>query len=142
MRTCYHYRYYFLLLQAGRINCEAQQSFCWHLGIYPRKAPRVFVYSQKEIISGSFVEYKDDWAVKNLKIFCQEQLPRFSRRVELDTFQLSSGTVGWVPSVMLLSTKKDTPVIWRVLSGLYRKRFIFYNVVVSPLQSHNLDFLK
>ncbi|KAL6337671.1 hypothetical protein AAG906_037264 [Vitis piasezkii] len=104
-------------LKAGSINCENEPTFCKELGIYPRKAPRVFVYSYKAIESGSLVEYKGDWATKNLK-------------VDLDTFDFSSGTVERLPRVMLLSTKKDTPVIWRALSGLYRKRFIFYDVEV------------
>ncbi|KAJ9693989.1 hypothetical protein PVL29_009791 [Vitis rotundifolia] len=117
-------------LKAGSINCENEPTFCKELGIYPRKAPRVFVYSYKAIESGSLVEYKGDWAMKNLKGFCQEHLPRFSKRVDLDTFDFSSGTVERLPRVMLLSTKKDTPVIWRALSGLYRKRFIFYDVEV------------
>ena len=130
-------------LQAGSINCENEPTFCKELGIYPRKAPRVFVYSYKAIESGSLVEYKGDWATKNLKGFCQEHLPRFSKRVDLDTFDFSSGTVERLPRVMLLSTKKDTPVIWRALSGLYRKRFIFYDVEVShsSLQTCNLNFL-
>lgn len=34
---------------------------------------------------------------------------------------------------MLLSTKKDTPVIWRVLSGLYNGRFVFYNTEVCHI---------
>ncbi|CBI18253.3 unnamed protein product, partial [Vitis vinifera] len=117
-------------LKAGSIYCENEPTFCKELGIYPRKAPRVFVYSYKAIESGSLVEYKGDWATKNLKGFCQEHLPRFSKRVDLDTFDFSSGTVERLPRVMLLSTKKDTPVIWRALSGLYRKRFIFYDVEV------------
>ncbi|XP_034694981.1 dnaJ protein ERDJ3A isoform X1 [Vitis riparia] len=117
-------------LKAGSINCENEPTFCKELGIYPRKAPRVFVYSYKAIQSGSLVEYKGDWATKNLKGFCQEHLPIFSKRVDLDTFDFSSGTVERLPRVMLLSTKKDTPVIWRALSGLYRKRFIFYDVEV------------
>ncbi|RVW31961.1 DnaJ protein ERDJ3A [Vitis vinifera] len=90
-------------LKAGSIYCENEPTFCKELGIYPRKAPRGF---------------------------CQEHLPRFSKRVDLDTFDFSSGTVERLPRVMLLSTKKDTPVIWRALSGLYRKRFIFYDVEV------------
>ncbi|RVW83988.1 DnaJ protein ERDJ3A [Vitis vinifera] len=90
-------------LKAGSINCENEPTFCKELGIYPEKHPEVFA--------------------KNI-------CPRFSKRVDLDTFDFSSGTVERLPRVMLLSTKKDTPVIWRALSGLYRKRFIFYDVEV------------
>jgi hypothetical protein len=90
----------------------------------------VFVYSYIPSEKGSLVEYNDDLAVKNLKSFCQEHLPRFSKRVNLNHFEFPSSTTEKLPRVMLLSTKKDTPIIWRVLSGLYHKRFIFYDAEV------------
>ncbi|KAL2902057.1 DnaJ protein ERDJ3A [Bienertia sinuspersici] len=117
-------------LKAGKINCENEPSFCKKHGISPRREPRLFVYSYITSESGSFVEYNDDWNVKSLKSFCQEHLPRFSRRVSLDNFQPSFGAGEKLPRVMLLSTKKDTPVIWRTLSGLYRKQFVFYDAQV------------
>lgn len=75
------------------------------------------------------VEYSGDLAAKNIKAFCQDHLPRFSKRIDpnsLDEFITSAK----LPGVILLSTKKDTPVIWRVLSGLYHKRFAFSDVQV------------
>ncbi|KAK7294730.1 hypothetical protein RJT34_17625 [Clitoria ternatea] len=119
-------------LKVGSINCEKEVSFCKELGIYPRRAPRVFVFSYKENEKGSLVEYSGDLAVKDLKAFCQEHLPRFSKRIELnyiDQFR----TTGKLPKVLLLSTKKDTPVIWRVLSGLYHKRLTFGDAEVRDL---------
>ena len=118
------------IFQAGSINCETELSFCKDLGVYPRRAPRAFVYSYRSSDGGSLVEYSDDLAVKNLKFFCQEHLPRFSKRIDLSQFEVSSGAAGILPKVMLLSKKKDTPVIWRVLSGLYRNRFSFYDAEV------------
>ncbi|KAL7227530.1 hypothetical protein ACSBR1_022395 [Camellia fascicularis] len=115
-------------LKVGSINFETKSSFCKDLGVYPRRTPRVFVYSYRVSDSGSFVEYNGDLAMKSLKTFCQEHLPRFSKRVDLNHFEFSSGTGKTLPKVLLLSTKKDTPVIWCVLSGLYRKRFVFYDV--------------
>ncbi|CAO2820139.1 unnamed protein product [Amaranthus hypochondriacus] len=117
-------------LKVGKINCDNESTFCKKHGIHPRKAPRLYVYSYITSESGSFVEYNDVWDAKSLKSFCQEHLPRFSRRISLDNFQPSFGTGEKLPRVMLLSTKKDTPVIWRALSGLYRKRFIFYDTQV------------
>lgn len=92
--------------------------------------PRVFVYSYKSSDKGSLVEFAGDLAVKDLKTFCQDHLPRFSKRVGLKSFDISQVTVEKLPTVVLLSTKKDTPVIWRVLSGLFRKRINFYDVEV------------
>ncbi|XP_021744727.1 dnaJ protein ERDJ3A-like [Chenopodium quinoa] len=121
-------------LKVGKINCETESSFCKNHGIHPRRVPRLFVYSYITSESGSFVEYNDEWDVKSLKSFCQEHLPRFSRRVSLADFQPSFGGAGErLPRVMLLSTKKDTPVIWRTLSGLYRKQFIFYDAQVHDV---------
>lgn len=132
-------------LQAGRVNCENEPSFCKELGIYPHEGPRIFIYSYKSIESGSLLEFTGLWTVKNLETFCLKYLPRFSKRVDLDTFGFSFGTTDRLPRVMLLSTKKDTPVIWRALSGLYRKRFIFYDAEVRHSlrfsQTCNLHFL-
>ncbi|KMT12367.1 hypothetical protein BVRB_5g103020 [Beta vulgaris subsp. vulgaris] len=117
-------------MKVGKLNCENEPSFCKNHGIYPRRAPRLFVYSYITSVSGSFVEYNDEWDIKSLKSFCQEHLPRFSRRISLDNFKPSFGAGEKLPRVMLLSTKKDTPMIWRTLSGLYRQRFIFYDAQV------------
>lgn len=118
------------ICQVGSINCEMELSLCKDLGILPQRMPRVFVYSYKASDKGSLVEYVGDLAVKDLKTFCQEHLPRFSKRVNLKNFEFSSITVEKLPRVILLSTKKDTPVIWRVLSGLFRKCIIFYDAEV------------
>lgn len=85
------------------------------------------MYSYIASDKGSLVEYNGDLAVKNLKSFCQEHQPRFSKRVDLRDLEFHSANVEKVPRVMLLSSKRDTPVIWRVLSGLYHKRFILYD---------------
>ncbi|TMW97698.1 hypothetical protein EJD97_005131 [Solanum chilense] len=117
-------------MKVGRINCETDASFCKGLGIYPRNVPRLFVYSLKSSGDGALMEYSDDLDVKRVKSFCHDHLPRFSKRVDLDHFDFVSQTVGGLPKVMLLSAKKDTPVIWRALSGLYRNRFVFYDAQV------------
>lgn len=76
------------------------------------------------------VEYNGDLLAKNVKSYCQEHLPRFSKRINLNYIESFSGTLEKLPRVLLVSTKKDTPVIWRVLSGLYRDRIVFYDVQV------------
>ena len=105
-------------------------SFCKELGTQPRRVPRVFVYSNKGSDKGSLVEYNGDLVAKTLKSFCQDHLPRFSKRIDLKQLQSYSGEEENLPRVVLLSTKKDTPVIWRALSGLFHKRFIFNDVEV------------
>ncbi|KAF7143302.1 hypothetical protein RHSIM_Rhsim05G0219200 [Rhododendron simsii] len=120
-------------LQVGSINCETESSFCKELGIHPHREPKIFVYSYVASNSGSLVEFRGDLAVKSLKTFCQEHLPRFSKRIDLSQFEFASGTGETLPKVMLLSTKKDTPVIWRVLSGLYHKRVAFYDSQVHDV---------
>ncbi|KAH9619723.1 hypothetical protein KSS87_006478 [Heliosperma pusillum] len=120
-------------LKVGKINCEIESSFCKTHKLNPHGAPKLFVYSFITSESGSFVEYSDDWNVRALKSFCQEHLPRFSRRISLNNFAPSFGAGAKLPQVMLLSTRKETPVIWRTLSGLYRKRFIFYDAQVHDV---------
>lgn len=114
----------------GKISCDTETSLCKELGIFPRRTSRVFIYSYAATGSGSLVEYTDELAAKSLKTFCQEHLPRFSKRVSLDQFKFPSGDKESLPTVMLLSTKKDTPVIWRALSGLYQKKFLLYDAQV------------
>ncbi|CAI9782367.1 unnamed protein product [Fraxinus pennsylvanica] len=122
-------------LEAGSINCDSDASFCQELGVYPRRAPRVFVYSYKSSESGSLVEYTGDLDEKRVKSFVKDYLPRFSKRIDLGHLDIASENAGNLPKVMLLSTKKDTPVIWRALSGLYRKRFVFYDAEVQDISS-------
>ncbi|KAF7845312.1 dnaJ protein ERDJ3A [Senna tora] len=120
-------------LKIGSINCEKEVSFCKEFGISPRRAPRVFVYSYKGNDKGSLVEYNGDLDVKNLKAFCQDNLPRFSKRTDLNSLDKFSAAEK-LPSVMLLSTKKDTPVIWRVLiTFIWRSLLIRIDVEVHDV---------
>ncbi|XP_017977860.1 PREDICTED: dnaJ protein ERDJ3A [Theobroma cacao] len=120
-------------IKVGSINCETESTFCKDLGMRPGRTPRLLVYSYKGSEKGSLEEYEGDLIAKNIKTFCQEHLPRFSKRISLNHLDLSSSNVETYPRVMLFSTKKDTPVIWRVLSGLYHKRFIFYDAEVHDV---------
>ncbi|KAK5804379.1 DnaJ subfamily C member 16 [Gossypium arboreum] len=120
-------------IKVGSINCETELSLCKDLAVHPERSPRLFVYSYKGSEKGSLEEYNGDLTAKNVKTFCQDHLPRFSKRISLNHFDLSSSNVERYPRVMLLSTKKNTPVIWRVLSGLYHKRFTFYDAEVHDV---------
>ncbi|XVF76851.1 hypothetical protein PTKIN_Ptkin13bG0300200 [Pterospermum kingtungense] len=128
-------------IKVGSINCETESSLCKDLGVLPGKAPRLFVYSYKGTEKGSLEEYRGDLIAKNVKTFCQDHLPRFSKRISLKHFELSSSNEGKYPRVMLLSTKKDTPVIWRVLSGLYHKRFTLYDAEVHDVSDPTVKTL-
>ncbi|KAI7991378.1 DnaJ protein ERDJ3A [Camellia lanceoleosa] len=99
-------------LKVGSQNCETESSFCKDLGVYPRRTPRVFVYSYKVTVNIS---------------------QGFQNVLDLNHFEFSSRTGETLPKVLLLSTKIDTPVIWRVLSGLYCKRFVFYDAEVRDV---------
>ncbi|KAL2330714.1 hypothetical protein Fmac_018295 [Flemingia macrophylla] len=127
-------------LKVGSINCGKEESFCKELGIYPRRATRLFAFSYKENEKGSLVEYSGDLVVKNLKSFSQEHLPRFSKRTDLNHLDQSS-TTEKLPRVLLLSTKKDTPVIWRVLSGLYHRRILFSDAEVHDVSDPRVKTL-
>ncbi|KAJ4816919.1 DnaJ protein ERDJ3A [Rhynchospora pubera] len=117
-------------LKAGKINCANEKSICQKAGLTGGRSARLYVYSYTSSDKGSLVEYTEDYTAKNLKAFCQEHLPRFSKRVDISQFVFPSNSAENLPQVLLLSTKKDTPVMWRALSGLYRKRFLFYDAQV------------
>ncbi|KAL3753588.1 hypothetical protein ACJRO7_000920 [Eucalyptus globulus] len=120
------------VVKVGWVNCESEPSFCKDLGTYPQ-VPRLFVYAYKHGDSGSLVEYKGDLVAKDLRTFCRENLPRFSKRVDLNHLEFSFGDGDSLPGMMLLSSKKDTPTIWRALSSLYHKRFNFYDLQVHDV---------
>ncbi|KAH6769285.1 DNAJ heat shock N-terminal domain-containing protein [Perilla frutescens var. frutescens] len=124
-------------LKVGSVNCESEKSLCKELGIYPRREPKIVVHSYASSEKASLVEYGGDLDVKSLKSFCQDHLPRFSKRIKLDKFDPAS-EAGRLPKVLLLSTKKNTPVIWRTLSGLYRKHFSFYDAEVHDASDPSL----
>ena len=115
------------------MNCQKDESLCRDHGVWPPKVPRIFVYSYKRSEKGELVDYRGELDSKNLKAFCQDQLPLFSTRHSSNSvdFYFTPSTKEKLPQVLLLSTKKETPIIWRVLSGLYRKRFKFHDAQVS-----------
>ncbi|KAK9159127.1 hypothetical protein Scep_005701 [Stephania cephalantha] len=124
-------------MKTGSINCQKQSSFCKELGVNPSRSARIFVYSYRGSDKGSLVEYKGDRETKALKVFCQDHLPRFSRRIDVGNLDFSLSKED-LPRVLLFSTKKDTPVIWRALSGLYRKRILFYDAEVHSNSQYRL----
>ncbi|KAI3474226.1 hypothetical protein Pfo_029014 [Paulownia fortunei] len=126
-----------VLEEVGSINCESDTSFCKDLGVYPRREPKIFVYSYASSEKGLLVEYDGDLDGRSLKSFCQDHLPRLSKRINLDNLNVAS-EAGGLPKVLLLSTKKSTPVIWRALSGLYRKRFVFYDAEVHDVSDQSV----
>ncbi|XP_039129778.1 dnaJ protein ERDJ3A [Dioscorea cayenensis subsp. rotundata] len=118
-------------VKAGSINCQKEQPLCKDLGISPSKSAKIFIYSYGAGEKGTLVEYSDELDAKSLKKFVQDHLPRFSKRIDLGQFDYSSSATDNIPQVLLLSTKKDTPVMWRVLSGLFLKRMQFYDAEVQ-----------
>ncbi|XP_031488950.1 dnaJ protein ERDJ3A [Nymphaea colorata] len=129
-------------LKVGSVNCKTEQKFCKELGVWPSTMPRIFVYSYRSSEEGSLVEYSGDLDSRQLRKFCQDQLPRFSKRVDLSAFDFSPKKGKNMPQVVLLSTKKETPVIWRTLCGLYRKQLIFYDAEIHDVSNPVMKGLK
>ncbi|PKA67098.1 Chaperone protein dnaJ 15 [Apostasia shenzhenica] len=125
-------------LKAGKINCQTEQALCRDVGVSTSGSAKLFIYSYGSSGKGSLLEYNGDIDARSLKTFCQDHLPRISKRVDLSRFEFSITTDN-LPEVLLLSTKKDTPVMWRAVSALYRKSFLFYDAEVHDI-SHS--FLK
>ncbi|KAH0470664.1 hypothetical protein IEQ34_000387 [Dendrobium chrysotoxum] len=125
-------------VKAGKINCQTEQALCRDLGVQASKLDRLFIYRYGSSGRDSLLEYNGEFDARSLKSFCQEHMPRISKRVDLSRFEFPSTNEN-LPQVLLLSTKKDTPIMWRVISGLYRKRFTFYDAEVHDV-SH--PFLK
>lgn len=126
-------------VRAGKINCDKEKALCKKAGVSVGKSARLFTYSYSTTEKGSLHEYSGDNDAKSLKTFCQEHLPRFSRRVDISQFSFPSHALPNLPQVLLLSTKKDTPAMWRAVSGMFRNRLIFYD---AEVQDVSLPLLK
>jgi hypothetical protein len=123
----------YLLVYAGKVNCDMERTLCKKAGVSLRKSARLFIYSYATIEKGSLHEYSGEHDAKSLKSFCQEHLPRFSKRVDISQFSSPLNVLPNLPRIPLLSTKKDTSVMWRVVSGMFRDRLIFYDAEVRNL---------
>ncbi|WVZ56595.1 hypothetical protein U9M48_007097 [Paspalum notatum var. saurae] len=124
-------------LRAGKVNCDNEKSLCTKAGVQIGKSARLFIYSYATTEKGSLHEYSGEHDAKSLKMFCQEHLPRFSKRVDIGQFSFPSNILPNLPQVLLLSSKKDTPAMWRAISGMFRNRLIFYDAEVHDV-SHSL----
>uniref|UniRef100_I1PAB4 J domain-containing protein n=1 Tax=Oryza glaberrima TaxID=4538 RepID=I1PAB4_ORYGL len=124
-------------LRAGKVNCDHEKALCKKAGVSIGKSARLFIYSYTTTEKGSLHEYSGDYDSKSLKTFCQEHLPRFSKRVDINQFSFPSNIIPNLPQVLLLSAKKDTPAMWRAVSGMFRSQLIFYDAEVQDV-SHPL----
>ncbi|KAL6644886.1 hypothetical protein ACP70R_016494 [Stipagrostis hirtigluma subsp. patula] len=120
-------------LRAGKVNCDKEKALCKKVGVSSGKSARLFIYSYTTTEKGSLHEYSGEYDTKSLKTFCQEHLPRFSKRVDIGQFSFPLNVLPNLPQVLLLSTKKDTPVMWRAIGGMFRDRLIFYDAEVHDL---------
>ncbi|CAA6661834.1 unnamed protein product [Spirodela intermedia] len=127
---------------ALKSKLSKRAGFCNELGVWPSKAVRVFVYSYRTAEKGELTEYSGELNSKYLKTFCHDQLPRFSTRHTLSGFDFFSTSREKLPQVLLLSTKKETPIIWRVITGLYRKRFKFHDAQVLDVTDERVKRFK
>ncbi|TVU47400.1 hypothetical protein EJB05_07000 [Eragrostis curvula] len=114
-------------VRAGKVNCDKEKALCKKVGVSLGKSARLFIYSYSTTEKGSLHEYSGEHDAKSLKTFCQEHLPRFSKRVAISQFSFHTNVLPNLPQVLLLSTKKDTPAMWRAVSGIFRNRLIFYD---------------
>ncbi|GLJ38634.1 hypothetical protein SUGI_0787710 [Cryptomeria japonica] len=125
------------IVKVGAINCHSQQKLCKEQSAFPQKTAKLFVYSIRSNGKGSLLEYNGDWNAKDVKNYCIDLLPRFSKRIGNDDLDDLVRTSLKLPKVLLLTTRKNTPAIWRALSGLYHDRVLFYDAEVSD-QSHHI----
>lgn len=124
------------IVKVGVINCQIQQKLCKDQSAWPQRTPKIYVYSIRSNGKGSMIEYTGEWNVKDIKNYCLDLLPRFSKRIDKDDINDLLKASQKLPRVLLLTTKKHTPAIWRVLSGLYYNRVLFYDVEVADASHH------
>lgn len=116
-------------IKVGYVNCDRDQPLCRQEKMWPLKRPRLLLYSLRSNGNLSAFEFTGDWSPKSVKNYCIEILPRFSKHIQ--EFDDESSEAENYPRAVLLTRKKETPAIWRALSGLFYGRVLFYDAQVK-----------
>ncbi|MCO5547232.1 hypothetical protein L7F22_000677 [Adiantum nelumboides] len=117
-------------IAVGYVDCERQKKLCEQQRMTPLKIIKLRFYSLRSIGKVTALDYAGEWSANALKKYCVDVLPRFS--THLDNVGLLEGIEKEnSPVAVLLTKKRDTPAIWRALSGLFYGRIVFFDVQIS-----------
>ncbi|XP_024526828.1 dnaJ protein ERDJ3A [Selaginella moellendorffii] len=120
------------VIKVGIINCQSNQLLCKQQRVSVLKEPKLYICPWVPSRKRSLVEYTGDWKVKALEAYSVEFLPRLSTRIigdEEDIFEKDDN----LPRAVLLTKKKETPAMWRALSGIFHQRVVFFEKKVQDI---------
>ncbi|KAI5071104.1 hypothetical protein GOP47_0013355 [Adiantum capillus-veneris] len=118
-------------IKVGYVDCERQKQLCEQQRLIPLKMIKLRFYSLRSIGKMAALDYTGEWSANALKKYSIDVLPRFSTQLDnvvalMEAFEEESR-----PIAALLTKKKETPAIWRALSGLFYGRIVFFDIQVT-----------
>eukprot|EP00250_Pteridium_aquilinum_P003574 c13878_g1_i1 orf=32-1855(+) len=119
-------------IKVGSVNCERQKQLCEQQNMWSSKTTRLRLYSLRRNGKLSALDYTGEWSTTDVKNYCVDVLPRFSKH--LDDVGFLNDEINdeeSSPVAVLLTKKKDTPAMWRALSGLFYERIAFFDVQIN-----------
>lgn len=118
-------------IKVGYVDCGRQKQLCEQQNLGSLKTEKLRFYSLRNTGKLAGLDYTGEWSANAIKKFCVDVLPRFSKH--LDNVELLEEAFNDEnsPVAVLLTKKKDTPAIWRALSGLFYGRIVFIDVQIN-----------
>ncbi|KAL3692155.1 hypothetical protein R1sor_005806 [Riccia sorocarpa] len=119
------------IIEVGAVNCQVQTKLCRDHAPSALQSnfPVVSIYTSPD--RSTPYQFTGTWTEKAVKDFVVRSIPNFSTRVDSQKVIQLQKKMQDIPQAVLFTKKKDTPAIWRALSGLFEKRIKFYDVHVD-----------
>ncbi|KAH7439127.1 hypothetical protein KP509_04G046300 [Ceratopteris richardii] len=118
-------------IKVGYVDCGKQRHLCQEQNSWPLKTTKLRLYSLKNTGKLTGLDFTGEWTVTAVKKYCVEVLPNFSKHLDHVGLLDEVFDEEEIPMVVLLTKKKDTPAIWRALSGLFYGQIAFFDVQVD-----------
>ncbi|KAL2621833.1 hypothetical protein R1flu_002038 [Riccia fluitans] len=119
------------MIEVGAVNCQVQIKLCRDNApsVLQSNSPVLNIYTSPD--RSTPYQFAGTWTEKAVKDFIARSIPNFSTRVDNQKVTQLVKKLLDIPQAVLFTKKKDTPAIWRALSGLFEKRIKFYDVHVD-----------
>lgn len=119
------------IIQVGSVNCQVQSKLCRDNApsVLHSNSPVLEIYTVPD--KSTPYQFTGVWTEKGVKDFVVRNIPNLSTRLDNQkVIQLWTKLLD-LPQAVLFTKKKETPAIWRALSGVFDKRIKFYDMQVE-----------
>ncbi|KAJ7546046.1 hypothetical protein O6H91_08G021900 [Diphasiastrum complanatum] len=121
------------VVKVRAINCQLHKNFCEEQAVWPSKQSRLMIYMWRRHAKKNALEYKGNWNAQAITAQCVQLLPQTSTSIPADNYDILFQTSTKLPRALLLTKKKETPPIWRAISGAFENRVVFYDAQVHDV---------